>query len=108
MGPAKNKVLGEVVEQLLQWDPIPSKSSTSSHVALVWQHDKWKFSLYFRTSNAVTKNDPYLMLRSDYIFSAMSGKRNFFLLDTIKGYDPVEKKPEDRHKTAFISHCGLY
>jgi len=109
MGPAKRKVLDEVIDQFLRWDVIePSSSPTASPVVLVWQHHKWRFCVDFRALNSVTENDAYPMLRSDYVFSAMAGKKYFSLLDAVKGYHQVDIAEEDRFKTAFISHRGLY
>src|SRR5258705_10187639 len=48
------------------------------------------------------------MLRSDYVFSTLAGKKYFSLLDALKGYHQVEIDERDRHKTAFISHKGLF
>jgi len=50
----------------------------------------------------------YPMLRSDYVFLTLAGKRFFSLLDAVKGYHQMEIEKRDRHKTAFISHKGLY
>ena len=48
------------------------------------------------------------MLRSDYVFSTLARKRFFTLLDAIKGYHQVELEENDKYKTAFISHKGLF
>ena len=86
----------------------PSTSKTASPVVMVWQNGKWRFYVDFRQLNVVTVGDAYPMLRSDYVFSTLAGKRFFTLLDALKGYYQVEIEEKDRHKTAFISHKGLY
>lgn len=109
VGPGKRAVIDETMDSLLGWDVIESSNSpTASAVVLVWQNEKWRFCIDFRPTNRLTKGDAYPMLRSDYVFSALADKRYFSMLDAVKGYHQMEIDPEDRHKTAFISHRGLY
>jgi hypothetical protein len=94
---------------MADWDVVErSNSSTASAVVLVWQNQKWRFCVDFRQLNKVTTRDCYPMLRSDYIFSSLAGKRFFSALDAVKGYHQVEIAEDDRHKTAFITHRGLF
>lgn len=109
VGPAKRAIIDETIDQLISWDVVEkSISPTASPVVLVWQTDKWRFCVDFRALNAVTKGDAYPMLRSDYVFAALADKKYFSLMDAIKGYHQLEIDEKDRHKTAFISHRGLY
>jgi hypothetical protein len=108
-GPAKRKIVDEFIDQMLRWDVIEdSSSSTGAGIVLVKQNGKWRFCVNFRMLNNVTVGDSYLMLRADYVFSAMGGKRFFSSLDCLKGYHQFELDEEDRWKSAFIMHCGLY
>jgi hypothetical protein len=109
LGPAKRQVVSDTLVQLLDWDVVePSESCTASAVVLVWQNNKWRFCVDFRALNAITTRDAYPMLRSDYIFSSLAGKRFFSALDAVKGYHQLEIDEADRHKTAFITHRGLF
>jgi hypothetical protein len=109
LGPAKRQVVSDTLVQLLNWDVVePSESCTASAVVLVWQNNKWRFCVDFRALNAITTRDAYPMLRSDYIFSSLAGKRFFSALDAVKGYHQMEIDESDRHKTAFITHRGLF
>jgi hypothetical protein len=74
----------------------------------VKQNGKWRFCVDFRMLNEVTVGDSYPMLRADYVFSAMGGKRFFSTLDCLKGYHQLELDEKDRWKSAFITHRGLY
>jgi len=108
-GPPKREVIEKTIEQLLAWDVIEmSESKTASPVVLVWQNNKWRFCIDFRSLNAITVGDAYLMLRADYVFSTLAGRHYFTLLDALKGYHQMEIQPKNREKTAFISHKGLY
>jgi hypothetical protein len=109
IGPAKRQVVDQALSQMEQWDVIErSNSPTASAVVLVWQNNKWRFCVDFRQLNKVTIKDCYPMLRSDYIFSSLTGKRFFSALDAVKGYHQVEIAEQDRYKTAFITHRGLF
>jgi hypothetical protein len=109
LGPAKRKIVEETLAQLFKWNAIEeSNSPTASAVVLVWQNNKWRFCVDFRQLNHVTIRDAYPMLRSDYIFSSLAGKRFFSALDAVKGYHQLEIDEVDRHKTAFITHRGLF
>jgi hypothetical protein len=108
-GPAKRQVVDEFIDQMLSWDVIEDSSSpTSAGIVLVKQNGKWRFCVDFRMLNEVTVGDSYHMLRADYVFSAMGGKRFFSTLDCLKGYHQLELDEKDRWKSAFITHRGLY
>jgi hypothetical protein len=108
-GPAKRRVVDDFIDQMLSWDVIEDSSSpTSAGIVLVKQNGKWRFCVDFRLLNAVTVGDSYPMLRADYVFSAMGGKRFFSTLDCLKGYHQLELDKDDRWKSAFITHRGLY
>jgi hypothetical protein len=107
-GPAKRQVVDEFIDQMLSWDVIEDSSSpTSAGIVLVKQNGKWRFCVDFRMLNEVTVGDSYHMLRADYVFSAMGGKRFFSTLDCLKGYHQLELDEKDRWKSAFITHRGL-
>jgi hypothetical protein len=85
-----------------------SVSPTASALVLVLQNGKWRMCVDFRNLNAITEGDCYPMLRSDYVFKAVTGKQYLSLLDALKGYNQVSLAGKDREKTAFISHRGLF
>jgi len=62
-GPAKRKVIEKTIEQLLAWDVVEvSESKTASPVVLVWQNNKWRFYIDFRSLNAITVGNVYPIL----------------------------------------------
>jgi len=108
-GPAKRDAIDTAIEELLNWNVIePSTSPTASPVLLVWQNNKWRFCVDYRPVNAVTISDAYPLLRPGYVFSAMANKQYSPVFDAVKGYHQVDIDEEDRHKTAFICHRGLF
>jgi len=108
-GPAKRKAIDTAIEELLKWNVIePLTSPTASPVLLVWQNNKWRFCVDYRPINTVTVPDEYPLLRLDDVFSAMANKQYFSVFDAVKGYHQVDINEEDRYKTAFICHRGLF
>ena len=58
--------------------------------------------------NAITRKDAYPIPRVDDSLDTLAGARYFSTLDLISGYWQVEVRPEDREKTAFCTHEGLF
>ena len=97
------------VEDGLQNDIIrPSRSPWTSPLVLVTKNDgTTHFCMDYRKLNAVTVGDSYPIPCIDNSLQAL-GANIFSTLDLTKGYWQVPLKEEDRLKTAFICHKGLY
>ena len=109
VGPHKRRIIDDSIQQLLEWDVIePSHSRVGYPVVLVQQHDKWRFCVDYRNLNLATVSQAYPMTRTDSIFDALHGRKVFSILDAARGYHQLPIAPEDRWKTAFITHKGLY
>ncbi|CAO1625007.1 unnamed protein product [Jaminaea pallidilutea] len=107
--PEKRQVIDQTLEQLLAWDIIePSQSSVSYPVLLVRQNGKWRFCVDYRSLNSATLSDRYPLARSDDTFETLGGACIFSALDAVKGYHQMEVDPDDRWKTAFACHQGLF
>ncbi|KAE8240665.1 hypothetical protein A4X13_0g7663 [Tilletia indica] len=107
--PEKRQAMDAAIDQLLDWDVIePSHSSVSFPVLMVKQQTKWRFCVDYRQLNTHTIPDRYPLPTIDSVFQTLSGKTWFSALDAIRGYHQLGVKPEDRWKTAFVCHRGLY
>ncbi|KAE8181103.1 hypothetical protein CF336_g9041, partial [Tilletia laevis] len=107
--PAKRQAMDASIQKLLDWDVIePSASPVSFPVLMVRQHNKWRMCVDYRHLNANTIPDRYPLPRIDAVFSTLTGKRVFSSLDAIRGYHQLGVRTEDRWKTAFVCHRGLY
>ncbi|KAE8249336.1 hypothetical protein A4X13_0g5249 [Tilletia indica] len=107
--PEKRAAMDSAIEQLLAWDVIePSSSPISFPVLMVRQYNKWRFCVDYRQLNAVTVADRYSLPTTDSVFHTLMGKSWFSSLDAIRGYHQMPVKTEDRWKTAFVCHRGLY
>ncbi|KAE8234081.1 hypothetical protein CF326_g872 [Tilletia indica] len=109
VGPEKRKAMDAAIDQLLDWDVIePSTSPVSFPVLMVRQYNKWRFCVDYRQLNTETIPDRYPLPTIDSIFHTLCGKKIFSSLDAIRGYHQLPVRPDDRWKTAFVCHRGLY
>ncbi|KAE8227561.1 hypothetical protein CF326_g7542 [Tilletia indica] len=107
--PEKKAAMDAALDQLLEWDVVePSSSPASFPVLMVRQNTKWRFCVDYRQLNQVTVADRYPLPTTDAVFNTLLGKRWFSSLDAIRGYHQLPVKEEDRWKTAFICHRGLF
>ncbi|KAE8217699.1 hypothetical protein CF319_g8269 [Tilletia indica] len=107
--PEKQRAMDATIDQLLQWDVIePSTSPISFPVLMVRQYEKWRFCVDYRQLNANTIPDSYPLPTTDAIFNSLTGKRVYSSLDAIRGYHQLPVREEDRWKTAFTCHRGLF
>ena len=64
----------------------------------------------YRALNRDTVLDKYLIPRIDELIDRVGAckAKVFSALDLMKGYHQVKVREEDKHKTAFVCHQGLY
>ncbi|KAE8228183.1 hypothetical protein CF326_g6896 [Tilletia indica] len=107
--PEKRAAMDAALDQLLEWDVVePSSSPVSFPVLMVRQNQKWRFCVDYRKLNEVTVPDRYPLPTTDAVFQTLLGKRWFSALDALRGYHQQGVREEDRWKTAFVCHRGLY
>ncbi|KAE8227823.1 hypothetical protein CF326_g7266 [Tilletia indica] len=107
--PEKQQAMDTAIDQLLQWDVIePSTSPISFPVLMVRQYAKWRFCVDYRQLNAHTIPDAYPLPTTDSIFNSLAGKKIYSSLDAIRGYHQLPVREQDRWKTAFTCHRGLF
>ncbi|KAE8269828.1 hypothetical protein A4X09_0g2516 [Tilletia walkeri] len=107
--PEKRAAMDAALDQLLEWGVVePSSSPVSFPVLMIRQGPKWRFCVDYRKLNEITIPDRYPLPTTDAVFQTLLGKRWFSALDALRGYHQQGVKEEDRWKTAFICHRGLY
>ena len=106
----RKAVIEEQLEQMLEGDQIePSDSPWASPVVLVTKKDgSPRFCVDYRGLNSVTKKDSYPIPNITDCIDSLSGAKWFSTLDLASGYWQCEVTEEDRYKTAFTTHKGLF
>ncbi|PIK38532.1 Retrovirus-related Pol polyprotein from transposon [Apostichopus japonicus] len=108
--PTRKEEATTEVKRMLRQDIIePSSSSWSSPVVLVKKGDgSTRFCVDYRRLNEVTTKDSFPLPRIDDSLDTLAGSKWFSTLDLASGYWQVEVHEDDRYKTAFVTHGGLY
>lgn len=107
--PAKRAFEKSALQEFLEDDVIePSSSHLSFPVVIVRQGDKMRYCIDYRQLNKFTVRDAYPMQRADVLFASLGGSRFFSSLDAARGYHQIEIDPEERWKTAFVTHQGFF
>ena len=87
----------------------PAQSEWASPVVIVTKKDgNPRFCVDYRKLNTATIRDAYPISRMDDCIESLGKARIFLTLDCNGGYWQIPVAPEDREKTAFISHAGAW
>lgn len=98
------------IDKMLQQGIIePSNSSWGANIVLVSKSDgTTRFCVDYRKLNGVTKKDAFPLPRIDESLEALSGAKFFCTADMASSFHQVSVREEDREKTAFVTHKGLF
>lgn len=69
---------------------------------------KWRVCIDYTDLNRATPKDYYPLPTIDQLIDATAGHVLFSFLDPFSGYNQIVLAPEDRPKTAFITHRSVY
>ena len=104
------EIVEREIKTMLELGVIERSSSPySAPVVLVKKKDgSCRFCIDYRFLNRVTVTDAEPIPDIEALFAALSKAEYFTRLDLAKGYWQIPILPEDRPKTAFATHCGLF
>ena len=68
----------------------------------------YRLCIDYRILNSLSHLDAYPLPRIDDTLDALRGTKYFSSVDLKQGYYQIGMNPYDKHKTAFVTHCGLY
>ena len=107
---SSKEVVEREIQVMLDLEIIePSKSPYSSPVVLVRKKDgSCRFCIDFRGLNKITVFDAEPIPNVEDLFVRLAHSRFFTKIDLAKGYWQILVLPEDRPKTAFATHQGLF
>ena len=107
---SSKEVVEKEIQVMLDLEIIePSKSPYSSPVVLVRKKDgSCRFCIDFRRLNKITVFDAEPIPNVEDLFVRLAHSRFFTKIDLAKGYWQILVLPEDRPKTAFATHQGLF
>ena len=108
--PPQRNVVKEQIQQMLQDGVIrESTSPWSSPIVIVNKKDgSPRTCIDYRLLNKVTEKDSFPLPRIEDMFDTLSDAAWFHSLDLLSGYHQVCIAEEDKYKTAFTSHYGLF
>ena len=87
----------------------PGECPYGSPIVVVAKKDgTLRMCVDYRQLNQITIKDAYPLPRMDEIFTSLHNNFCFVALDLLMGYHQIPVREEDRPKTAFITHKGLY
>ena len=109
-GPAQRQAEQKEIQSMLDKGVIePANTEWTSPIVFVPKPDgTLRFCVDYRRLNAMTIRDSYPIPRMDEFIDSLGDAVIFTTLDCNSGYWQIEMADEDKDKTAFISHSGLY
>ena len=107
---AQREIVDRELEKMLKKDIIePSDSLWAANVVLVKKKDgSVRFCVDYRKLNECTKKDAYPLPHIGDSLDALLGSCWFSTLDLAQGFYQVEMDKNDKQKTAFATHRGLF
>lgn len=107
--PAKREVIDKQLDAWFEQKVIePSISPWAAPVVIVYRNGKARFCVDYRKLNAVTIADEHPIPRQNEIIQALSGAQVLSSMDALSGFTQIEIAEEDREKSAFRTHRGLF
>lgn len=107
--PAKREVIDKQIDEWLRLEIIEdSKSAWGAPVLIVWRNEKPRLCIDYRKLNEAAIPDEFPIPKQTDILHALQGAQYLTTLDALSGFTQLRIEEEDRPKTAFRCHRGLF
>lgn len=107
--PAKREVINKQMDTWIKLDVIePSISPWGAPGFITYRNGKPRMVIDYRKLNEMTIPDEFPLPKQEDIMNALSGSQWLSAMDALAGFTQVTIEEEDRPKTAFRTHRGLY
>lgn len=107
--PAKREVIDAQVKAWFEAGVIePSVSPWGFPVVVVYRNGKARLVVDYRKLNANTIPDEFPIPQQSEIIQALSGSQVLSSFNALAGFTQLEVQEEEREKTAFRCHLGLW
>ncbi|CAN8063812.1 unnamed protein product [Agarophyton chilense] len=110
-GPKAREIELKEVERMLEEGAVePANSDWAIPVVLVQKKGdkRMRFCVDYRRLNSMTTRNSYPIPRMDECIDSLGDAQTFTTLDANSGYCQVHVGEEDRDKTTFTCHAGLF
>ena len=111
MNPRKAPAIKTEIEKLLKVGfiyPIPLTEWVSNPIPVDKKQGAIRICTDFRDLNHACPKDNFPTPCIDHIFNECVGSKVFSFMDGFSGYNHIQIKPKDQHKTAFIFPWGTF
>jgi hypothetical protein len=107
--PAKHLAINKQMDKWIKQDIIePSVSPWGAPVVIAYRNGKPRFCVDYWKLNTLTIPDKFPLPWQAEIMQALSGSQVLSTLDALSGFTQLSLAKEDKEKTAFRTHRGLY
>ncbi len=108
--PAKKQLIEDQIGKMLTDGIIePATGPWAAPVVIVQKPcGEPRFCVDYRGLNQLTVKDSYPLPRVDESLDFLSRGKFLTTIDLARGYWQVSMAEDSKHKTAFVSHCGLF
>jgi hypothetical protein len=107
--PAKREAIDKQLDEWIKLGVIqPSDSPWSFPIIVVYQNGKARVCVDYRRLNDIAVPDEHPLPKQTDILHALQGSQYLTTLDALAGFTQLSIKEEDRPKTAFRCHRGLF